>query len=74
VGLTLFFLILLIGPMTGAGLNRARSLGPALASGYYQNLAVYFIGPIAGGSSAGLMFRAIENNVTTKPSNLVCLC
>ena len=38
VGTTLFVLILLIGPFTGAGFNPARSLGPSLASGYLDNL------------------------------------
>lgn len=58
VGGTLVILILLIGSFTGAGLNPARSLGPAFAAGYLSNLQVYFIGPIAGGLSAGLLFRA----------------
>jgi MIP family channel proteins len=57
VGTTLFFLILLIGPLTGAGLNPARSLGPSLASGYFLNLYVYVVGPIAGAVIAGFLFR-----------------
>jgi glycerol uptake facilitator-like aquaporin len=59
VGTTLFILILLIGPLTGAGFNPARSLGPSLASGYSQDLYVYLIGPTVGGFSAGLLYRII---------------
>ena len=60
VGCTLTVLILFIGPLTGAGFNPARSLGPALASGYFSNLYVYVIGPFVGALLAGLLFRQIH--------------
>lgn len=60
VGATLFVLIFLIGPFTGAGFNPARSLGPALVSGYLDNLYVYLAGPIVGASAAGLLFRGVR--------------
>jgi glycerol uptake facilitator-like aquaporin len=73
VGLTLFSLILLIGPLTGAGFNPARSLGPALAAGFFQNLPIYIVGPVLGASVAGLVFRGLRENGRNS-SNLVCLC
>jgi len=73
VGLTLFCLILLIGPLTGAGFNPARSLGPALAAGFFQNLSIYIVGPVLGASVAGLVFRVLRGN-GRKASGLVCLC
>jgi len=60
VGGTLAILILLIGPLTGAGFNPARSLGPALASGYFSNLYVYVIGPAVGALIAGLLVERIR--------------
>jgi MIP family channel proteins len=60
IGLTLFLIILALGPLTNASLNPARSLGPAVASGYLTNLWVYWIGPPAGGLIAGLVFRLLE--------------
>ena len=60
VGATLFILILLIGPFTGAGFNPARSLGPALASGNPDNLYVYLAGTMMGASTAGLLFRRVR--------------
>jgi MIP family channel proteins len=73
VGTTLSILILFIGPLTGAGFNPARSLGPSLASGFFSNLYVYFIGPLLGAVSAGFLFGAIKENGKRK-RNLVCLC
>jgi len=62
VGGTLAVLILLIGPLTGASFNPARSLGPSLASGYYQNLYVYVVGPTVGALIAGITFRLIPKH------------
>jgi glycerol uptake facilitator-like aquaporin len=74
VGSTLFFLILIIGPLTGAGFNPARSLGPSLASGYFQNLYVYFMGPLLGAAIAGLVFRGVRHERSKPKLNLVCMC
>jgi glycerol uptake facilitator len=63
VGATLFALIAFIGPFTGAGFNPARSLGPSLASGYLNNLYVYFVGPILGGLFAGILFRGLQSGL-----------
>lgn len=57
IGLTLAFCILMGGPLTGASLNPARTLGPAIATGSYPDLWVYLVGPIAGGLAAALLYR-----------------
>lgn len=62
IGSTLFVIILALGPLTNASLNPARSLGPALASGYLTNFYVYLIGPLAGGLIAGFVFRFFERS------------
>jgi MIP family channel proteins len=56
IGLTVMVVILCIGPLTGASLNPARSFGPAIASGYLEGLAFYFIGPILGAVAAALVY------------------
>ena len=59
VGFTLIALILMGAPLTGASLNPARSLGPALAASNYTDLWLYLLGPILGGVTAGLLYRGV---------------
>lgn len=57
IGLTLTLCILMGGPLTGASVNPARTLGPALAAGIYDDVWIYFVGPALGGLLAALLFR-----------------
>ena len=59
IGLTLTFCILMGGPLTGASLNPARSIGPAVATGNFDNLWVYLVGPVLGGIIAGLLYKYV---------------
>jgi aquaporin Z len=54
VGLTLTAVILAIGVYSGASVNPARTLGPALAAGDLSYVPAYFIGIFTGGILAGL--------------------
>ena len=54
IGLALAAIILAVGAYTGASLNPARTLGPALAAGDLSYVPAYFIGIFAGGILAGL--------------------
>ncbi len=56
IGLTIALDILFGGPLTGGSMNPARNFGPALASGHWNNHAVYWIGPMLGGALAGLIY------------------
>ena len=66
VGFTLVFAILMGGPLTGASLNPARSLGPAIATGDFTDLWVYFVGPALGAALAALLYRGLlaEEKIT----------
>ncbi|MCZ6775685.1 MAG: MIP family channel protein [Ignavibacteria bacterium] len=57
IGLTVTLDILMGGPITGAAMNPARHLGPALMGGGLQNLWLYWVGPIIGGAIAGLVYH-----------------
>jgi aquaporin Z len=59
IGLTVAADILAIGPLTGASMNPARSLGPAVVSGQYEAQGVYWIGPILGGLAAALLYDTL---------------
>jgi MIP family channel proteins len=59
IGLTITLGILVIGPLTGAALNPARAFGPALVSNHWTNWGVYWIGPLAGGFVAGLLYDTL---------------
>ena len=59
IGLTITMGILTGGPFTGAALNPARAFGPALASAHWANHGVYWVGPLAGGFLAGLLYDSL---------------
>src|SRR3954453_10243697 len=48
VGATLFACGLLAGEWTTASMNPARSLGPAIVGGHFEDLWVFVVGPFAG--------------------------
>ncbi|MGH7164056.1 MAG: MIP/aquaporin family protein [Nitrospiraceae bacterium] len=56
IGFTVLCDILMGGPLTGASMNPARTFGPALVAGYWDNHIVYWIGPLLGGALAGLVY------------------
>jgi glycerol uptake facilitator-like aquaporin len=56
IGLTVGLDILFGGPLTGAAMNPARTFGPALASGHWNNHLVYWVGPFIGGALAGIIY------------------
>jgi aquaporin Z len=56
IGMAVTMDILAGGPLTGASMNPARSLGPALVSGVWADHWVYWVGPVLGGAVAALLY------------------
>ncbi|MFN8513720.1 MAG: aquaporin [Thermomicrobiales bacterium] len=50
---------LVAGPVSGASMNPARSLGPALVAWHLDNAWLYVVGPLAGACLAALIGRAL---------------
>ncbi|KAJ9146438.1 hypothetical protein P3X46_028706 [Hevea brasiliensis] len=67
IGGTLLFNVLLAGPITGASMNPARSLGPAIVSGVYKNLWVFIVSPILGALAAALIYSMLRVPNPEKP-------
>lgn len=60
VGGTVAMEALLAGPVTGASMNPARSIGPALVSGKVESLWIYVTAPTVGAILAGPICRIIQ--------------
>jgi len=60
IGLTLGFVVMTIGPLTGAAVNPARWFGPALVGEEFGGVWPYLVGDLVGGVlAAGFFFFVI---------------
>jgi len=50
------------GPICGASMNPARSLGPALISGHVQHLWIYLLAPVIGACIGVLGCRCVRES------------
>lgn len=65
VGLTVGFCAMVGGPLTGASMNPARSLGPAVVGGFWQGHWVYWVAPITGMLAAGRAYDFLRHTRTS---------
>ncbi len=57
IGFTVWLEALFAGPVSGASMNPARSIGPAVASGHFQHLWIYIVATILGALFAVLISK-----------------
>jgi MIP family channel proteins len=50
------------GPVTGASMNPARSLGPALAAGQWRDFWIYVLAPVAGATIGALAYQLVRGD------------
>ncbi len=48
------------GPVTGASMNPARSLSPALVSGEWGSIWIYLLGPVVGAAAGALAYQRVR--------------
>ena len=60
VGLTVGFCALMAGPLTGASMIPARSLGPALVAGFWGAQWLYWLAPITGMLTAARVYDLLR--------------
>jgi len=73
VGAVIALEALFAGPICGASMNPARSLAPALVSGYVEDLWIYLTAPVAGALLAvplgWCLFEPFTVSSTKKPNS-----
>ncbi|GAA0175996.1 hypothetical protein LIER_29070 [Lithospermum erythrorhizon] len=60
VGATILLNVMFAGPISGASMNPARSLGPAIVSNKYKGLWIYIVSPIAGAVAGAWVYNIIR--------------
>ena len=60
IGLTIAAEIIVLGPLTGASMNPARSFGPALVAGVWQDHWVYWLGPLVGAALGAGLYQVLR--------------
>ena len=59
IGLTVLVDHLIAVPITGASMNPARTIGPALVAGEWGAHWLYWVGPLLGGTLAALVYQYV---------------
>lgn len=59
IGMTVALCIMAFGPVTGAAVNPARTLGPAIGAGNFTQVVPYCIAQFAGAAVAAVLYRTI---------------
>ncbi len=62
IGAVIAFEALFAGPVSGASMNPARSLGPAIIAGEIHSLWVYLVAPVLGALLAVPFYRVIHRH------------
>jgi MIP family channel proteins len=59
IGFVIVFGMLIAYPLTGGSFNPARAFGPELISNSWSDAWIYYVGPLAGGAIAALLYDEV---------------
>nr|QKE23106.1 aquaporin 14 [Acanthochaenus luetkenii] len=65
--------VLIAGRFSGGCMNPARSLGPAIITGFWENHWVYWIGPVLGAMLAGMSHEFFFAHSASRQKMVACL-
>ncbi len=68
IGTTLGFIVMVGGPLTGAGYNPARWFGPALVGNEWGGVWPYLVGPIVGALLAAVVYKLVIERGALPPT------
>jgi len=60
IGNTVLLEAMFAGPICGASMNPARSLGPAMVSGHLEHLWIYLAAPVGGAAASVLIWQLLK--------------
>lgn len=72
IGGTVALEAIFAGPISGASMNPARSLGPALVAGQLDSLWLYLLAPTAGAVAGALIYRLVRCGGDVQGGNGCC--
>ncbi|XP_014001001.1 aquaporin-4 isoform X1 [Salmo salar] len=73
IGFSLSAGVLIGGRFSGGSMNPARSLGPAIITGFWENHWVYWIGPVLGAVLAGVSHEFFFAPSASRQKLVACL-
>ncbi|KAK1350694.1 Aquaporin NIP [Heracleum sosnowskyi] len=65
IGAIVLLNVIIAGPISGASMNPARSLGPVLVTSRYDGIWIYLLGPISGAIAGAWIYNILR--FTNKP-------
>jgi len=74
IGGTVAGAALMGGPLTGASMNPARSIGPALAAGQLDGIWLYLIAPVVGAALGALVYSWTQRCEDEPPADAGGCC
>ncbi|XP_047968959.1 aquaporin NIP1-1-like [Salvia hispanica] len=65
IGSVILLNVMVAGPISGASMNPARSLGPSIVSNNFRGIWIYLVGPIGGAIAGAWVYNLVR--FTNKP-------